>query len=67
MVALDQVMGSSWYQDNKDELRDEYEADPIRRLMSWSDFLVGRYTEHVNIMQRDRLPKASLTTTAEAR
>jgi len=67
MVALDHVMGSSWYQDNKDELRDEYEADPIRRLMSWSDFLVSRYTEHVNIMQRDRLPKTSLTTTAEAR
>ena len=47
MVALDHVMGSSWYRDNKDELRDEYEADEIRRLMSWSDFLVSRYTEHV--------------------
>ena len=47
MVALDHVMGSSWYRDNKDELRDEYEADEIRRLISWSDFLVSRYTEHV--------------------
>ncbi len=67
MVALDHVMGSSWYRNNKDELRDEYEADEIRRLMSWSDFLVSRYTEHGNIMRRDRLPTASLTTKAEAR
>jgi hypothetical protein len=67
MVALDHVMGLSWYQDNKDDLRDEYETDEIRRLMSWSDFLASRYTAHVNIMRCDRLPGVSLTTKAEAR
>ena len=66
MVALAEVMGSSWYRDNEEALRDEYETDAIRRLMSWSDFLVSRFTEHVNIMQRDRLPSTSLTTQAAA-